>query len=137
VSTQQIETRPGWPAVSGAQMRASDADRDAAISLLNSAFAEGRLTPGEHEERLSAAYAARTWQRLRELTEDLPAPPGATAEEVMPRMPGKLDHCLLCALLIVCPPAGIAWWFLSRRCPSAPRAGRGAAGPGDQRAQDR
>src|SRR5215469_17758288 len=117
-------------------MRASDADRDAAAGLLSSAFAEGRLTEAEHEERLSAAYAARTWQRLRQLTEDLPAPPGAVAERAVPRVILEPNPCLLCALLIVCPPAGIAWWLWSRRARLAPSAGSGAP-TGDRHAQDR
>ncbi len=34
-------------------------------------------------------------------------------------MAAEPDRCLLCLLLIVCPPAGIAWWLLSRRRPGA------------------
>jgi hypothetical protein len=34
------------------------------------------------------------------------------------------DPCLLCLLLILCPPAGIAWWLLSRRRPGADPAGQ-------------
>jgi hypothetical protein len=97
-------------------MLASDVDRDAAASLLNAAFAEGRLTAGEHGQRLEAAYAARTWQQLRQLTADLPAPPGA-AQPMARARPTAPDLCLLCVLLCVCPPAGIAWWLLSRRRP--------------------
>ncbi len=104
------------PAASGAGMRASDADRDRAAGVLNAAFAEGRLTSGEHDQRLNAAYAARTWQQLRQLTADLPAPAGATADPVpRPGIAAGPDLCLLCLLLIVCPPAGIAWWLMSRR----------------------
>lgn len=100
-----------WPAAGGTGLRASDADRDAAAAVLNGAFAEGRLTAGEHEQRLGAAFGARTWQQLRQLTADLPV-----AEPVPPAgMPAGVDRCLLCVLLIVCPPAGIAWWRQSRR----------------------
>jgi hypothetical protein len=95
-------------------MLASDADRDTAGSLLNEAFAEGRLTADEHDQRLSAAYTARTWQQLRELTADLPAQ-AVAAKPMPPAMFAGLDPCLLCVLLIVCPPAGLAWWLLSRR----------------------
>lgn len=97
-------------------MRASDADRDRAAGVLNAAYAEGRLAPGEHDQRLNAAYAARTWQQLRQLTADLPAPAGASAGPVPASgIPAGPDLCLLCLLLIVCPPAGIGWWLLSRR----------------------
>jgi hypothetical protein len=125
VSVQQIESGPAGPAGGSAQTRASDADRDTAASLLNSAFAEGRLTEGEHEERLSAAYAARTWQQLRQLTADLPVPRDA-AQPAVAGVAAEPDRCLLCLLLIVCPPAGIAWWLRSRRARLAPAAGSGA-----------
>jgi len=108
-------------------MRASDADRDTTVGLLNAAFAEGRLTADEHGQRLDAAYAARTWQQLRQLTADLPAPrAAATGQAAAPGMFGGTDLCLLCVLLVVCPPAGIAWWLLSRRqLPAPPAGGRG------------
>ena len=116
MSTQQILATPARPAADWPQMRASDADRDRTARLLNAAFAEGRLTADEHDQRLSTAYAARTWQQLRELTVDLPASAGtATERQAASPMVGGADRCLLCALLIMCPPAGIAWWLLSRR----------------------
>jgi hypothetical protein len=110
-------------------MRASDTDRDAAASLLNEAFAEGRLTADEHDQRLSAAYAARSWQQLHQLTADLPAASGAATVPVASRMLVGVDPCLLCVLLIVCPPAGIAYWLLSRRrLPLLPAGTRGQVG---------
>jgi hypothetical protein len=45
------------------------------------------------------------------------------------------DLCLLCALLVVCPPAGIVWWLLSRRRQQLPPAG--AWGRAGQHAEDR
>ena len=58
------------------QLRASDAERDAAAGRLREAHAEGRLTVEEFSERLDAALAARTRGDLEALTRDLPAPPG-------------------------------------------------------------
>ena len=113
MNTHPGQASPTPPAVREGITRASDADRDAAADLLNEAFAEGRLTADEHDQRLSAAYAARTWLQLRQLTGDLHAPPGAT-QSAAPAMLAAPDLCLLCVLLIVCPPAGIAWWLLSR-----------------------
>jgi hypothetical protein len=55
------------------RLRASDADRDRAASVLNDALAEGRLTAQEHSERLDAIYAAKTHADLVPLLEDLPA----------------------------------------------------------------
>ena len=149
MDTQPTQTGSTLPAA-GPGTRASDADRDAAAGLLNEAFAEGRLTADEHDQRLSAVYAARSWQELHQLTADLPSPSGAdlpaqpgadrsapsgAADRMAPGIFGGADLCLLCALLVVCPPAGIAWWLLSRRRPPAPPAG--AWGPVGQRAQDR
>lgn len=56
-------------------MRASDQDRDRAAELLCAAYAVGRLTRDELEDRAASAYSARTWGELRELTADLPVPP--------------------------------------------------------------
>src|SRR5215471_19188847 len=98
VNTHTAQASPTQPAVREAQTRASDADRDAAASLLNEAFAEGRLSADEHDQRLSAAYAARSWQQLHELTVDLPAASGAATEPIAPRMLAGADLCLLCVL---------------------------------------
>jgi hypothetical protein len=123
VSIQPTQTGPTLP-VAGPGTRASDSDRDAAAGLLNEAFAEGRLTADEHDQRLSAAYAARSWQQLHQLTADLPAPPDA-ADRNMPGIFAGADLCLLCVLLVVCPPAGIVWWLISRRRPVVAPAGAG------------
>jgi hypothetical protein len=138
LSTQHPQATPILPAADAPQTRASDADRDAAVALLGAAFAEGRLTADEHGERLSAAYAARTWQQLRQLTADLPGTAGATGPRAAPRTAAGPDRCLLCLVLIVCPPAGITWWLLSRRHLVAARTGRRALPwREDEHAQDR
>ena len=116
MSAHPAQASPARPTLGGAEMRASDADRDAAAGVLNAAFAEGRLTAGEHGQRVEAAYAARTWQQLHRLTADLPTPPAAT-EPTSPAGFTAPGLCLLCVLLCLCPPAGIAWWLLSRRRP--------------------
>jgi Domain of unknown function (DUF1707) len=54
------------------EIRASDADREHAVGMLRDAFAAGRLTLDEFDERTTAAFASRTWGELRELTRDLP-----------------------------------------------------------------
>ncbi|MET9416291.1 DUF1707 domain-containing protein [Streptomyces klenkii] len=58
-------------------MRASDAERERIAEALREAVAEGRLTMEEFEERLEAAYKARTHGELEPLVGDLPAPGGA------------------------------------------------------------
>lgn len=62
------------------QLRASDADRERVAAVLREAAAEGRLAFDELDERLSAAYAAKTYADLEPLTRDLPDHvPGASA----------------------------------------------------------
>lgn len=63
---------PGDPS----RLRISDADRHRVADLLRDAAGEGRLELDELEERLEAAYAARTYADLVPLTADLPVHPG-------------------------------------------------------------
>ncbi len=60
-------------------MRASDAERERIAELLREAVAEGRLDMDEFEQRLEAAYKARTHGELEPLVQDLPAPGSAVA----------------------------------------------------------
>jgi len=90
-------------------VRASDAEREHTVALLQHGFTDGRLTQAELEERAAAAYAARTTAELSGLTADLPA-------KKQPRRTGMvLDQRLLCILLCVHPPAALVYWLLCRR----------------------
>lgn len=60
-------------------LRAADADRVRAAEVLRRAHDEGRLDLLEYDERLVAAYAARTYADLAALTADLPAEPARAA----------------------------------------------------------
>lgn len=51
--------------------RASDADRDQVAEVLHTAYAEGRITLDEHQERTDATLRARTFDELTALTADL------------------------------------------------------------------
>lgn len=53
-------------------LRVSDADREQVAERLREAAGEGRLTVDELDERVEAAYAARTGADLAPLTADLP-----------------------------------------------------------------
>jgi hypothetical protein len=55
-------------------IRVSDADRDHVTAQLRDHFAAGRITPGELDERLSAALNAKTFGDLRRIMADLPGP---------------------------------------------------------------
>lgn len=56
------------------ELRAANADRIRVVERLDRAHAEGRLDLLEFDERLAAAYAARTYGDLESLTSDLPGP---------------------------------------------------------------
>jgi hypothetical protein len=113
-----LDSRQGRPGV-----LASDADRETIAGQLSSAFAEGRLTADQHGDRVRAAYGARTMGELAGLTADLPDPAADADGRQQALAPDGVDPCLLCALLICCPPAGIAWLRAARR---RARAGGGA-----------
>ena len=66
-------------------MRAATADRERAIDVLKAAFAEGRLTQDECEQRAWQAFNARTYAELATLTADLPVGPLGT---LVPQLPG-------------------------------------------------
>ena len=56
-------------------MRASEAEREAAVDELRTHAAAGRLDVEELEDRIEAAFAARTREELAELQRDLPRAP--------------------------------------------------------------
>jgi Domain of unknown function (DUF1707)/Cell wall-active antibiotics response 4TMS YvqF len=70
-------------------VRASDAEREAAIGRLRDAAAEGRLTFEELAERVELAASAVTRWDLEALTEDLPAEPPATPARTVARAPTR------------------------------------------------
>ena len=54
-------------------MRASSADRERTIRVLQKSFVEGRLTRDELDARAGHALAARTYAELAAVTADIPA----------------------------------------------------------------
>jgi hypothetical protein len=64
-------------------LRAADADRQAVAAALGRHLSDGRLTVEEYGERLTRAYAARTYGELHPLLADLPAG-GAVRPAVAP-----------------------------------------------------
>lgn len=81
--------------------------------------ATGRLTTAELEERVDAAYAARTRGQLDELTADLPVE--HKADQASPAAP--VEPFLMCFFVCLCPPAGLVYWLVQRR--TARRRDRG------------
>ncbi len=56
-------------------LRVSDQEREQAASEIREHYAAGRLDSAEFEERVQAAYGARTQRELNALSADLPALP--------------------------------------------------------------
>lgn len=91
------------------RMRASDQDRENAVEVLRGAFAEGRLRPGEFDQRTGAAYTAVTWGELDGLTADLPltrADAGLPADSAA--APGRRLPAPPVWVLLIVPTAGLA-----------------------------
>ena len=86
---------------------AASADRERAVGVLRAGFTEGRLTQDELDERVAAAYAARTYGQLWALTADLPMgavpypqfPPGTGA--VVPQTPAAASNWRPAAALVI------------------------------------
>ena len=60
-------------------LRASHADREQVIGILEAAFVQGRLTRDELDLRTGQALVSRTYAELAALTADIPA--GLTTEK--------------------------------------------------------
>lgn len=71
-------------------LRAAQADREQAITVLKAAYAQGRLTKDELEARAGQAFASRTYAELAALTTDLPADvPAASPAAASPAATGS------------------------------------------------
>ena len=71
------------------QMRSSAAEREDAIDILKTAFADGRLTKQEYEDRIGLALSPLTYADLAALTSDLPA---GLQGSLRPPAPGYLSR---------------------------------------------
>ena len=61
-----------------ARLRASDRDRDVVNDVLGAAYADGRLTPDELDQRSDQVVQAKTLGELPPILEDLVAPSGSS-----------------------------------------------------------
>ena len=103
-------------------LRAAQADREQAITVLKAAYAQGRLTKDELEARAGQAFASRTYAELGALTADIPAdvptaspaatspaatgsdaawPRPSTPARTMAKAAGRSGVCLLVAVALV------------------------------------
>ena len=69
--TQPVPEPNNVGPIAGGNLRASDADRDQVATLLSTAYAEGRLSRAEHDERIDQLMAAKTFDDLLPITQDL------------------------------------------------------------------
>ncbi len=121
MSEEEISPRPNAPG-----LRASDQDREQLIAELNEHAVAGRLSTEELEDRLQAAYAARTTGELDALRRDLPVTSRQAAidhaqrraqltRRLIQRTGGSLGLFLLCtAIWLVSGAHGQFWpvWVL-------------------------
>jgi len=77
-------------------LRASDADRDRAVSELSEAFQAGRITADEFGQRSAQALRARTGQELTTLLEDLPVD-DLPVDRAAPARAVNVDHARIAA----------------------------------------
>jgi hypothetical protein len=113
-------------------LRASDSERESIVSQLREHGVAGRLDVAELEQRVAAAYAARTHGELGELLADLPRRPPARPVD-SPRRPGHDwgGFVPIAALLIAIwavtgagyfwPAWVIVWWGFALVMKSGPR----------------
>lgn len=88
------------------ELRIGDAERHDVAEILRRAAGEGRITLDELDERLEAAYGARTYADLVPLTADLPlaqrpaAPPATAPGNRVEARPGSSERhlCILSGL---------------------------------------
>ncbi|MDQ6818703.1 MAG: DUF1707 domain-containing protein [Actinomycetota bacterium] len=121
-------------------LRAADNDREHVADRLRHATAEGRLQPHELEERLEAAFCARSYGQLDALIADLPHPPARRSRPaVRPwvvltvalglTVAIPLMLVVIAAVLFVVLPVAatlafwvlVCWWFFGHRIRSPAR----------------
>ena len=98
-------------AADGGHFRASQADRERAIDVLKTAFAEERLTKDAFDLRANQAFASRTYAELAAVTSDLHVSPAAvrpaaagpvsTPARTLAKAARRSGACMLAAFVIV------------------------------------
>ena len=93
-------------------MRATDADRDSVHTLLQAAYADGRLTWDEFDTRSTSLMQAKTYDQLSALTVDLrqPVPYRPGSYPLVPMGPRTNS---MAVASMVCGIGQIFFWFLA------------------------
>lgn len=92
-------------------MRASDGDRDRYAAVLQDAYAEGRLSRDEYDERLEAVFTAKTYAELEPLVADLPAANLPVVKPAAPLVPASGAQTPMVAVFSAVERKGV--WALS------------------------
>lgn len=138
MSEEHVSPRPRSPG-----LRASDEDREQLIAELNEHAVAGRLTTEELEERLRAAYTARTTGELDALRRDLPPTSGQMARahaarraqltrRLIQQTGGSMTAFVICAAIwLVSGAHGQFWpaWVLIAVVATVVRSGWALYGP--------
>jgi len=86
--------------------RASDADREQAISALKIAFVHGRLAKDEFDARVGQALASRTHAELAVITADIPVDPVGVRPSARPALGVKSGICVTALVALL---AAVLW----------------------------
>ena len=78
------DAHPSAPLIPAGTARAADADREAVAERLRIAAGDGRIDLAELDERLTQAYAAKTYDQLQVLVADLPVRSSAIPADALP-----------------------------------------------------
>jgi len=106
------------------QLRVSDEERDRVVQEIREHFAAGRLSEEELDERVQAAYQARTQDELQAVRSDLPALPVTRAQQraelaerrshlqrrVLQEAGGGLGLFALCTVIWAASGASASFW---------------------------
>ena len=93
-------------------LRATDADRDSVHTLLQAAYADGRLTWEEFDARSTSLMQAKTYDQLSALTADLRLPVPYRPGSYPPGLTRSRTNSMAVASL-VCGIGQIFFWFLA------------------------
>src|SRR4051794_7461137 len=94
------DVMPATP-IKADDVRASDAEREEIITALRTHAGDGRLDVEELDQRIGAAYGAKTRRELVALTNDLPRAPRAPRDERRAFADHLRSYLSVMALLVV------------------------------------
>ena len=105
-----MTTGPGNErAAPAGRLRASHADREQVVSVLKTAFVQGRLAKDEFDARVGQALAARTHAELAADTADIPVCPAGDRPVRAPAQPALDVKSGVCVTVAAASLAAVLW----------------------------